>query len=725
MDCPINPDDCRHIDRALRESEERYRHTFENAAVGIAHVAPDGTWLRANRKVCEFLGYSLEELNQLTFQQLTHPEDLDKGLTAMREMFAGKQDFMNLDKRYIRKDGGIVWANLTVSCARNEAGDVAYMISVLQDITEKKQMRQALDESEARLQAFQRTSPDGFMMFASVRDASGRIVDFRCNYANPAASAFSQIPVENMIGNRMLEETPINRTLGLFDIYCQVVESGETAQGELEVPFRDGTRAWCRYTAVRMQDGFAVSFTDITDRKKVELSLQHSEARFRAVQQTTPDGFIIFSAIRDGAGRIVDFRFDVVNPAVERILDDTAANIVGDTMHKRMTAITEIGAFDRYVDVVETGEPWQGDMLYPRDTGDRWYRATAAKVGDGFAVSFSDVTAAKTNEALLQERDERLVTILNNVLGFVGMLSPEGVMLEVNETALAFAGIERSDVIGKYFWNTYWWSHDADARDELKDAISRAARGERVRYDMVIRTAGDNRMAVDFQLSPCFDEYGNVVEIIPSGVDISDRKKAEQHREMLVRELSHRVKNLLATVQTIASHTLRESTDLESFREGFVGRLVAISKSHDLLIDSRRSEASLSQLIREQVVPYARSGVTSQVHVSGPALELGPEASHAFGLVLHELATNAAKYGALSTEGGRLDITWKRIVNNGTLEVLVEWRESGGPPVTPPTRRGFGSVLIEQSLAYSLGGSARIEYRPEGFWAQFRFHKRA
>ena len=703
MDCPLGPQECPHSDGALRESEERFRSTFDNAAVGMAHVAPDGSWLRVNRRVCEIVGYEPEELLQITFQDITHPDDLEADLGLLQETVEGKRDNYRIDKRYFRKDGSIVWVTLTVGCVRKPDGEVDYFISVIQDVTEQKRMHRALAESEARfraiqqispdgfmicssarneageiedfrcdfanpaaenlarrtglrlvgryfvrdtpaderagmfeiyravvetgepadgeaflplnptgvwiaysvlriedgfavwfsditerkrtelslklsearLRAFQQTSPDGFMIFSSVRDTRGAIVDFRCEFANPAAASLAHMDVSEMIGHRLLEQTPVNRKVGLFDVYVGVTETGRTAQDELAMPMQDGTTTWFRYSAVKVGDGFAVSFSDITSRKQAELDLKESEARFRAVQQTTPDGFIIFRSIRDDQGRIVDFRFDYVNPTVEELTRNRGSNIIGSTMRERMPGNITIGAFDRYVDVVETGEPWQGELMYPRLAGDTWYRATAAKVEDGFAVSFSDITDEKKAESLLKERDQRLRSILNNVVAFIGLLSPEGVLLEINEPALHAAGLERDDVIGKYFWDTYWWSHDGDVRDAVRETVMRAAKGELVREDLIIRTAGDNRMAVDFQLAPNFDEYGNVVEIIPSGVDISDRKKAERHREMLVRELSHRVKNSLATVQTIASHTLREASDLDSFREAFVGRLMA------------------------------------------------------------------------------------------------------------------------------------------------------
>jgi PAS domain S-box-containing protein len=840
-------------DDALHRSEERFRAIFENAAVGMAQVAPDGRWLRANRKVCEFLGYSEEELKECDFQSLTHSDDLQKGVDLMKEMFAGQRQSMHIEKRYIHKDGSVVWANLSVSCAHNREGEIEYMISVIDDITEKKQMRQDLDASNTRFQAIQKTIPDGFMVFRSVRNSSGEIEDFICEYGNPASARMLMIDPADMPGYRMLRRNPGNRDIGLFDAYCNVVETGGTIQGELEFPLTNGTFMWFRYSAVRVDDGFAVSFTDISDSKRAELELRRSEERFRAAQQTTPDGFLMFRTVFDEQGEVADFVCEYANPAAEKIVGRPAEVMVGQTLlkdtsitpghplfeaSKRMAetdepiemevplpvpekrgwlriaavrietgfAVTfsditerkkselrlresearlrafhqttpdgfiifksvrgadeeitdfrivyanpaaqrmsrldadrlrettllreapllpDLGVFDRFVDVAQNGEPWQGEIFYPTGSGRGiWNSVTAAQVDDGFAMYYSDISKEKRAEKKLREQEERARAILNNLISFVTLMTPDGVVVDVNESALALAKLKASDVVGKHFWETYWWSHDSDAREELRRCVLRAAQGERVRHDTTVRTSGDERIAVANLLAPVVDESGAVINVVASGFDISDRKKAEQHREMLVNELSHRVKNSLATVQTIASHTLREASDLESFRETFVGRLMAISKCHDLLIDTTRSNADISQLVRDQVLPYAPGGLDRQVSMSGPPLVLGPEAAHTFGLILHELATNASKYGALSTERGHLEVTWKRGGDPEQNQAIFTWVETGGPPVTPPTRRGFGSVLIEQSLAHTLDGKVQIEYRPEGFWAQFRFRKK-
>ncbi|MAB12160.1 MAG: hypothetical protein CME96_15050, partial [Hyphomonas sp.] len=776
-------------DDALHRSEERFRAIFENAAVGMAQVAPDGRWLRANRKVCEILGYSEEELKECDFQSLTHPDDLQKGVDLMKEMFAGQRQSMHIEKRYIHKDGSVVWANLSVSCAHNRDGEIEYMISVIDDITEKKQMRQDLDASNTRFQAIQKTIPDGFMVFRSVRNSSGEIEDFVCEYGNPASARMLMIDPADMPGYRMLRRNPGNRDIGLFDAYCNVVETGGTIQGELEFPLTNGTFMWFRYSAVRVDDGFAVSFTDISDSKRAELELRRSEERFRAAQQTTPDGFLMFRTVFDEQGDVADFVCEYANPAAERIVGRPVEVMVGQTLLKNTSikpghplfeasirmaetdepfemevplpvpekrgwlriaavrietgfAVTfsditerkkselrlresearlrafhqttpdgfiifksvrgadeeitdfrivyanpaaqrmsrldadrlrettllreapllpDLGVFDRFVDVAQNGEPWQGEIFYPTGSGRGiWNSVTAAQVDDGFAMYYSDISKEKRAEKKLREQEERARAILNNLISFVTLMTPDGVVVDVNESALALAKLKASDVVGKHFWETYWWSHDSDAREELRRCVLRAAQGERVRHDTTVRTSGDERIAVANLLAPVVDESGAVINVVASGFDISDRKKAEQHREMLVNELSHRVKNSLATVQTIASHTLREASDLESFRETFVGRLMAISKCHDLLIDTTRSNADISQLVRDQVLPYAPGGLDRQVSMSGPPLVLGPEAAHTFGLILHELATNASKYGALSTERGHLEVTWKR-----------------------------------------------------------------
>ncbi len=194
--------------------------------------------------------------------------------------------------------------------------------------------------------------------------------------------------------------------------------------------------------------------------------------------------------------------------------------------------------------------------------------------------------------------------------------------------------------------------------------------------------------------------------------EITERKRADEHREILVGELNHRVKNTLAVVQSIASQTLGNASSIEDARAAFGSRLMNLAKAHDVLTRENWAGADLADIVIDTVKPHA--GGESRFQIDGPHVRLGPNAALAVAMALHELCTNAAKYGALSTEEGRVDIVW-RLDGDGTDRRLsLRWSESEGPPVTSPTRKGFGSRLIQQVLATELGGKVRVAYDPSG-----------
>jgi two-component sensor histidine kinase len=177
------------------------------------------------------------------------------------------------------------------------------------------------------------------------------------------------------------------------------------------------------------------------------------------------------------------------------------------------------------------------------------------------------------------------------------------------------------------------------------------------------------------------------------------RRKYEQERELLVRELNHRVKNSFAVLQSIMNATLRTTTDPATFAANFKGRLHSMAAAQDILTSREWTSADLEPLVRGQLAAYL-GGQNQRLRIMGPEIELPPEAAVPIGLILHELGTNAAKYGALSTAGGRVDLTWAVTgsVAAGDRMLRIEWREQGGPPVSAPERRGFGSTLIERGL---------------------------
>jgi len=190
--------------------------------------------------------------------------------------------------------------------------------------------------------------------------------------------------------------------------------------------------------------------------------------------------------------------------------------------------------------------------------------------------------------------------------------------------------------------------------------------------------------------------------------DISERKRYDQHQRLLLNELNHRVKNTLATVQSIAMQTFRRGADPEQARQQFEGRLMALSRAHDILTRESWSGALLAAVVREAIAPY-RDQHRERLHADGPTVWLPPRHALAFAMVLHELCTNAVKYGALSNQDGRVDIRWS---TDGMLR--LHWVESGGPAVVRPTQRGFGSRLIERGLRHEIGGRVLLDFAPAG-----------
>lgn len=195
--------------------------------------------------------------------------------------------------------------------------------------------------------------------------------------------------------------------------------------------------------------------------------------------------------------------------------------------------------------------------------------------------------------------------------------------------------------------------------------------------------------------------------------EIVERRRAEAHQRLLINELNHRVKNTLATVQSIAAQTRRSTRDPQESHQAFIERLVALSRAHDVLTQQRWEGADLKAIVTGAVEPFDTGG--ARFRISGPSVWMEPQPALALAMALHELATNAAKYGALSVSAGRVELSWT-VAPDGADGVVVDltWRETDGPKVVAPTRKGFGSRLLERGLASELNGTVEADYRPDG-----------
>jgi PAS domain S-box-containing protein len=242
-------------------------------------------------------------------------------------------------------------------------------------------------------------------------------------------------------------------------------------------------------------------------------------------------------------------------------------------------------------------------------------------------------------------------------------------------------------------------------------------------YDIeyrVIHPSGETRWVQARGRAAQVAGAGGVRRMAGVSLDVTERKRAEERQRLLLNELNHRVKNTLATVQSIASQTLRSAADAAAFRAAFEARLLALSQTHNLLTDAGWEAASLIDILRLEMTPHAagKPGEARFLIDADRDVRLTPKAAVALGMAFHELATNAVKYGALSTPTGRVSVRSRVMPSDAGHRLIVEWAESGGPPVIKPQRRGFGGRLLEQGLAGELRGEVKLDYRPEGLFCR-------
>lgn len=261
----------------------------------------------------------------------------------------------------------------------------------------------------------------------------------------------------------------------------------------------------------------------------------------------------------------------------------------------------------------------------------------------------------------------------------------------------------------------------------IKSAVVES--GEAARREVRLVHDGTERW-LDLSVQPVRDESGSINGIIAAAIDITRYKEQETRIRLLMREVTHRSLNLLAVIEAIMRQTASNATTVADFEVRFSSRLQSLAGSHDLLVQEDWSGASLRALVRSQLGHFADI-TDSQVEIAGPPLHLQPDAAQHIGMALHELAANAARYGALSVPGGMVQIGWRMLPGTppappatdptqvGQHEAIGEhvelsWQEVGGPPVSPPTRRGFGRIVIERTVARGVHGQVKADYLPEG-----------
>ena len=286
---------------------------------------------------------------------------------------------------------------------------------------------------------------------------------------------------------------------------------------------------------------------------------------------------------------------------------------------------------------------------------------------------------------------------------------PSGVVLYWNHFAEGLYGWTAEEAVGRNILEL------TPAEEDLRDAeavLARLRRGEPWSGEITLRRRDGSSFPGHVSDAPVYDDTGRLIAIVGISYNISERKEAEEKQALLVRELHHRVKNTLTTVQAIMGSTARASNTTEEFQQAFTARIASLARTHSLLTDTKWQSVPFQDLLQAELEPYD-DGSAKRITLAGPAIELPSELAVPIGMAVHELTTNAAKHGSLGELGGRVEVHWS-LVDGDPRQLCWEWNEHDGPPVELPTREGFGSRLLKRVLTVQTGADVKIDYDPDG-----------
>lgn len=458
---------------------------------------------------------------------------------------------------------------------------------------------------------------------------------------------------------------------------------------------------------------------EIGERKRAEAALRESEDRYRGLFNSIDEGFCVIEKVEGGVGAPPDFLYLEANPAFGA--QSGMGGMVGKTIRQALPDEPE-GWCSIYDTVLRTGEP----IRFERGlvTHGRVLELYAFRVKDEthrrVAVIFKDITEHKRSEEALRESEERFRAMFELGPVAVYFCDASGVIQNFNPRAVELWGREpASGDTDERFCGSFklfrpdgsFMPHEQCPMAEVVSGKIPAARDAEV----LIERSDGSRVTVVVNIRPLKNLRGEVTGAINCFYDITERKKAEERQRLLMNELAHRGKNLLAVVHSIASRTMSGKRSLAEAREVLANRIQALARSQTVLMADGFEYASLAEIIRLEI-----EGFSDHVNADGPDIMLNPKAAQTFALLVHELATNATKHGALSLSAGRVSIQWGAEGAGEEARFLFQWQEHDGPPVKLPTREGFGRILLEKVVAQDFGTKPKVSFAPGGLSYEIR-----
>jgi PAS domain S-box-containing protein len=547
-------------------------------------------------------------------------------------------------------------------------------------------------------------------------DADGVIL-----HANKAELDLLGYSADEYVGRHIADFHADERAI--TDILCRLASGERLDRYPARLRAKDGSIKHVEVSSsVRFRDGKFVNTrcfsVDVTATVAAEAARREAEQRLAATYEKATVG--IAEADREG-------RFLRVNPAFASLTGYAIEELVGT----RFQDLTH--SDDRRRDALLYRELVQGERdeyaiekRYLRKDAtviDVELLSSAVRAADGsfdYSVRIvKDISARRQAEQRLQDSERRSRELLDALPMAVYTTDPAGKITYYNAAAAELAG--RRPVVGEDEWCVSWklfWPDGTPLPHDQCPMATAIRTGKELRgvEALLERPDGVRRSFTPFP-TLLRDSQGDVIGAINVLMDITALKQADEEQRVLIDELNHRVKNTLATVQSISLHTYKSTP--EAFVERFEERIIALSKAHDLLTRRRWSGVGLGELLDQEFAAYS-DPADGRILMSGPELTLPARTGLALGMAIHELITNAAKYGSLSVEGGTVNLSWDVTDKDGTRHINLSWLESGGPSVEQPRRRGFGHRLIQRTIERDLRGDLTFKFEPSGLQASMR-----
>ncbi|WP_029031841.1 PAS domain-containing protein [Salinarimonas rosea] len=499
--------------------------------------------------------------------------------------------------------------------------------------------------------------------------------------------------------------------------------AGGAPRTDLEAPLADGSRLVLdvQIAPLRDADGrvsrLVVSALDVTERERASASLRESEERLRlAIEAGRLGSWDV--ALDTGRCVVSERTAEIfgVEPRALALHADWLQFVLPEDRAKIQEALAVAIAEDR---------PYRTEFRVVRPSGETRFVASSAVIkrdARGRAEHVIGVHLDVTDERRAEEELRRAVDLLR----VIGETAPDPIWVRDAKGRFAFANPALAKIVGTPPERLVGWTgpdDDADGQTEggiagfaADMAVIRAGEGRTVEEESA--APGSTRRIYLVSKTPMHDERGRVSGLVCVASDISEHKRAEERQALMVRELHHRVKNSLATVQAIANATARTATDIAAFREAFNARIVSLARTHTLLTENAWGVIPLRDLLVAELAPYEGGPIgaegTPRVVMRGPDVALPSDVALSIGMAAHELATNAVKYGSLSVPTGTLRVSWDVETSGGRRSLRLSWVERGGPPVAPPTRQGFGTRLLRHMLGGQFSSDVDMRFDREG-----------